>query len=109
MKDLDSYQIKIAPDMRELAECFIENRKKDIVKIDTFLKKNDYSAIQTIGHNLAGNAGTYGFSDLGEIGRRIEAMAIEKKKEEIVVTLEEIKDFVGNVKLIIVGEEDGPS
>ena len=43
--------------------------------LDSALEKHELDTLQTIGHNLRGFGGSYGFPTLTEIGERLESAA----------------------------------
>lgn len=65
--------VTIDADLQEIIPTFLENRRKDIEAIKSALETNDLASIETIAHKLAGNAGSYGLDDLGEIGAKMES------------------------------------
>ncbi len=64
--------VTIDSDLQEIIPSFLENRKKDLSKIEEYLQTSNWSHIESIAHKLAGNAGSYGFDELGHIGASLE-------------------------------------
>ncbi len=64
--------VTIDADLEEIVPGFLENRKKDLIQIEEHIQSSSWSHIESIAHKLAGNAGSYGFNDLGEIGAALE-------------------------------------
>ena len=50
---------------------YFERRESDLVKLRVSLERNRVEEFQRIGHQLLGNAATYGFYDLEKLARRI--------------------------------------
>ncbi len=51
---------------------YIERRRTDLDVCRSALQTGDFSKVETIGHQLKGNAATFGFPDLGLVGADIE-------------------------------------
>lgn len=64
--------VTIDSDLEEIVPSFLENRKKDLTQIKDFLAQSNWDNIESIAHKLAGNAGSYGFNELGHIGAALE-------------------------------------
>lgn len=94
--------IEVDSDLEDIVPGFLENRKKDILDLELFLKSEQYKEIERIGHKVSGSSGGYGFHLLGEISKKIEHIA---SKDEIIdiLALEkliaEFKDYVENVEV----------
>ncbi len=67
--------VNIDPDLEELIPGFLENRSKDLTKLQDAMGKADYQVIQSIGHSLKGVGGGYGFDEMSKIGADIESSA----------------------------------
>jgi HPt (histidine-containing phosphotransfer) domain-containing protein len=54
---------------------FIAHRAGDIVTLRRAVEASDFEVVRRIGHNLRGNGPSYGFPQVGEIGRALEEAA----------------------------------
>ena len=90
---------KIDSDLKEIIPNFMNGRKKDIGLLETAIKDNNFSEIQSIGHKLKGNAGSYGFDGLGEIGHGIERAAKESKLDDIEKLFEDYKSHLEQIEI----------
>ncbi|MBF0207328.1 MAG: Hpt domain-containing protein [Oligoflexia bacterium] len=93
-------RVTIDKDLKDLIPRYLENRNKDIIKIKEALAQNDIKKIGVVGHQLAGNAGSYGFDQLGNIGKRMENAANAQNIEEITKCLQEIESYMQNLEVI---------
>lgn len=91
--------VTIDIDLKEILPSFLENRKKDIGLIEEHLKNGNYDHIESIGHKLAGNAGSYGFADLGLIGVAIEEACQNKDYDKLNDLYEQYKSFMDNLEI----------
>jgi len=92
-------KINISREMEDIVIQFLKNRSTDLLVLDKSLKKNNFSEIENIGHQIAGNSGSYGFSDLGEMGENLEKYAIQQDKEKIKRQILEIASYLENLKI----------
>lgn len=69
----------VIPD--SMKQQYIERRKADLQKLQTALNENDFSVIGRIGHQLKGNAATFGFNELEAIGIALEDAGDASDKE----------------------------
>jgi HPt (histidine-containing phosphotransfer) domain-containing protein len=57
---------------------YISRRQEDIEKGQRFLDAQDWDSLFTIGHQLQGNAKTFGFPDLEPLGHEIERAVLAR-------------------------------
>ena len=95
----DKIVIEIDKDLEDIMPMFLENRKKDITQIEEFLSSNDISNIQVIAHKLAGNAGSYGLSELGEIGANMEQACLNNDTDSIKDLYDKYKVYMSNLEI----------
>ncbi|MBL6991316.1 MAG: Hpt domain-containing protein [Bacteriovoracaceae bacterium] len=91
--------IEIDSDIKELIPDYLENRAKEIVQLSKATSTQDFALLETIGHKLAGNAGGYGFDDLGVLGLALENAAIAHNMALIEIEVLKIKHYVENVEV----------
>jgi HPt (histidine-containing phosphotransfer) domain-containing protein len=80
---------------------FVGILKKNLDKMKKSLEENDLPALGVMGHNLKGNASSFGFDEVAALGSSMEASATAQdaaslkkdvaRLEEIVASL--LKDF----------------
>jgi HPt (histidine-containing phosphotransfer) domain-containing protein len=84
----------------QLIPNFMENREKDIKKINESLDKGDFETIERLGHSMKGSGSIYGFDGITELGKAIEMSAKEKNLEGIKNNISELKDYLGRVEIV---------
>ncbi len=62
----------------ELYMRYFERRVADAAKLNTALDQNSIEEFQTIGHQIKGNASSFGFDDLAVIGREMESLSLDQ-------------------------------
>lgn len=61
---------------------YIERRRKDLEGCLVALTNQDYKFLEKVGHDLKGNAITFGFDPLSTLGEKLETAANHKDLEE---------------------------
>jgi len=89
----------IDSDLKEIIPGFLENRKKDINQLDDLIQNEQWKQIESIAHKLAGNAGSYGFDELGEIGSQLESACQNRDVELIKQYCGAYNEFMNNLKV----------
>ena len=91
--------VKIDKDLEEIIPMFLENREKDLGLLQEAIGSQDLESIKVIGHKLAGNAGSYGLPELGEIGSQLEMESTTGNWENIQNLLDSYISYMS--KLVI--------
>ncbi len=86
-------------ELQEITPGFLENRKNDLKSIQEALTAKDLASVEVISHKIAGNAGSYGFHDLGDIGKRMEEAAQAKDIDIISQELKKMKTYLSDIKI----------
>jgi HPt (histidine-containing phosphotransfer) domain-containing protein len=60
----------------ELYQNYHKRRKADLERLRKAAQDNDVEPFNTLGHQLKGNAPTYGYDDLAELGKQMEALSV---------------------------------
>jgi len=66
---------KIPPDLADLAEEYLNNRRADAAALREAVQSGDFAAAKRRGHNMKGSGSGYGFPRVSELGARIERAA----------------------------------
>jgi HPt (histidine-containing phosphotransfer) domain-containing protein len=67
---------------------YIERRKKDIESLRSALAMNTYDEFKRIGHQLKGNAASFGYMDLEKVAIQMEAAGEKRDHHEALRQLE---------------------
>ena len=59
---------------KQMREDYVVRRKADFETLSQTLANDSVEEFKRIGHQLAGNAESYGFPDLGQIGVKMESL-----------------------------------
>ncbi|HTT08876.1 MAG TPA: Hpt domain-containing protein [Gammaproteobacteria bacterium] len=72
---MEKVQVTVDAELRELIPGFLENRAKDVARMEAALESGDYDALKRLGHSMKGVGGGYGFHDITRMGAEIEQAA----------------------------------
>jgi HPt (histidine-containing phosphotransfer) domain-containing protein len=87
----------LPPEILRLVPGYLENRKKDLETLRESARNLDFTTIKFIGHNIKGNAESYGFPSLAPIGLRMENAALAGKLEDVESCIQDLSDFLARV------------
>lgn len=83
----------------EARQKYLERRKQDIIASKEALSKQDYSFLERLGHQVKGNAITFGFDELTNIAVAIEQAAKAKNITQLQTLVEQFEAAVNNANL----------
>jgi len=86
--------IELENELASLAPQYLKNRTQELGELKELLIQSDFSKIQTLGHRLKGNAKSYGFEQLGEIGSQLEEAAQVQDSSRIKVLIHETESYL---------------
>lgn len=95
----DTIVVKIDKDLEDIIPSFLENRRKDLEKVKDAISQNDFKTIESIAHKLAGNAGSYGLDDLGEIGMKLEVAASKEEFPLVEELFQNYRDYMNKLTI----------
>ena len=75
-------------------ERFLARRRSEIERLRTAHATSDYEDLRSIGHNLKGVGGSFGFPELGELGAKIERAARAQDDVSLPQLIDELARFV---------------
>lgn len=92
--------VKVDPDIQELIPEFLKNRNEDVAKIFSALKTNNFRTIETVGHQMKGSGGGYGFQRLSEIGASLESEAKNENSEKVWDLTTQLSDYLKRLEIV---------
>lgn len=85
------------PELAALRVIYLENQRRDLESLRYALKNEDFPVLREAGHNVKGTGATYGFSELSDIGRALEAAGKAGDAAGAAVQLDRIDWYIGIV------------
>src|ERR1700733_1830871 len=92
--------VKVPAVLMDLIPDYLANRRKEIEALDLAIKSKDFDTIQTVGHKLKGNAGSYGFDELTRLGKILEEAGKQRDLPSAQRSLSEYADYLDNVYVL---------
>ncbi len=91
--------VKIDLDLKDLIPKYLKNRDVDILLCKKNLRENNFKFISEVGHKIRGNAATYGFIELSNIGERLELSALSNNPKETENALKDFENYIQNIEI----------
>ncbi len=92
--------VHIDPDLADIVPGFLENRRKDIVVMQTAIPCGDFETVRMLGHRLKGDGGGYGFDAISEIGAAIEHAAVRHDIPTLKQKTHALEDYLNRVDVV---------
>ncbi len=96
----DKIIVHIDIDLEDLVPGFLENRQKDLEMLEKVIQENDFESLRSIGHNLKGVGGGYGFLEITEIGAAIEESAKAANLEVASENIKKLSYYLSHIEVI---------
>ena len=78
---------------------YLEKRRGDVAKLRAALDRGDYATIRTLGHQMAGTGGGYGFEPITEIGSALEESALAGDAARVRASIEDLDRYLNAVQV----------
>ena len=62
--------------MIDLVPGFLANRRRDVATISAALERRDFQTLESLGHDMKGAGGSWGFPGITDIGAALEQAAM---------------------------------
>lgn len=96
----DKIIVHIDTDLEDLVPGFLKNRQKDLEMLEKVIQENDFESLSSIGHNLKGVGGGYGFLEITEIGAAIEESAKAANLEVASENIKKLSYYLSHLEVI---------
>ncbi|MDH4225879.1 MAG: Hpt domain-containing protein [Deltaproteobacteria bacterium] len=91
--------VELDSDLRELIPEFLERRQHDLPVFRQALEAGDYETLRTMGHQMKGFGGGYGFTELTAIGAEIEQGAKARDSQAIAAHLSRLEEYMQHLEV----------
>lgn len=78
---------------------YLERRKQDIIASKEALSKGDFDFLDRLGHQIKGNAVTFGFDELTNIAIAIEQAAKAKNTDQLTDLVQQFEAAILNARI----------
>jgi HPt (histidine-containing phosphotransfer) domain-containing protein len=100
MRDDDTILIRANSVSGRLLPAFLARRVRDLALIKEALPRNEFSAIERLGHNLKGIGRSYGFDAISDIGAVIEDACRRRDAEEVRSQAAALARYLQRVRIV---------
>ena len=97
-RELVQRERDVAPGLADLRTGYLDHRRAESGDLDRALKNGDFAALRKAGHNLKGTGAAYGFAELTDIGRALEAAANQGNTAAAEALLDQIDTYLSIVR-----------
>lgn len=94
-----NYKVNIDPELEDIVPIFLSNMEKNLDQLQKAITNADFETSRTIGHNMKGSGGGYGFDLVTDIGMKIEEAAKAQDEKTIKDGLATLIDYMKNVEI----------
>jgi len=97
-----NHQIHVAVEdwLQPVVGPYLDKRRGDVALLRAALDRGDYAVIRTLGHQMAGTGGGYGFDAITEIGNLLEESALASDSVRIRTGIEDLETYLSRVRTI---------
>ena len=95
----ENWVVRPDPDLEDLIPSFMQNRKNELVDLESAVVKSDFDAIRRLAHTWKGICRPYGFLHLETLSRNLEVAGEHESKTEVEPIVAEIKNYLANVRI----------
>jgi HPt (histidine-containing phosphotransfer) domain-containing protein len=97
--------VYVDEDLADLIPEFLENRRRDVEQITQLVQEGKYEELMRLGHTMKGVGGSYGFTEISEIGREIEEAGGRGDREAMTTLRERLAAYLVAVTVHVQGRE----
>jgi HPt (histidine-containing phosphotransfer) domain-containing protein len=91
--------VRADPEISELIREFMRDMQSRPDTLAKALHAKDYQTIRTLGHQMKGEGGTFGFDAISTFGAKLEQAAIREKGGTVEETVRELSAYLDRVKV----------
>jgi PAS domain S-box-containing protein len=92
-------EVVVSKDLMEIITSYLERRNEEIKHLRLALDDDDLKSVEELGHKLRGSAGSYGFSELSQIGQKIEEAAKSLDYQQLEFEFRRYSYYLKKVKI----------
>jgi HPt (histidine-containing phosphotransfer) domain-containing protein len=98
--EMDNRVLEHAPEgIEELIPGYLRNRHADLHALAEALGRGDYDAMRILGHNMKGTGSGYGFAEISDIGKDLEAAAKERSSDGLRAQIANLSEFLNRLQV----------
>ncbi len=95
----DRIHVAVESWLKPVVGGYIEKRRADVTKLREALNRSDFETIRTLGHQMSGTGGGYGFEPITEVGSALEEAALAGDSVRIRASLDDLDHYLNAVRV----------
>jgi len=96
---MEKIVIEIDSDLADLIPSYIKNREEDVINMRSELDEGNFDNVRIAGHSMKGSGGSYGFSEISQIGADIEIAANANDGEKIKSLITQLETYLSVIEI----------
>ena len=93
-------RVYVKPILMELIPAFLCRRNQEVVALRDLIRSRDFAGICLIGRKLCGNASTFGFHEISQIGSDLELASQSQETVKIEALILALGVYLENVLVV---------
>jgi signal transduction histidine kinase/ActR/RegA family two-component response regulator len=95
----DRIHVAVESWLKPVVGGYLEKRRGDVAKLRDALDCGDFETIRTLGHQMSGTGGGYGFEPITEVGSSLEEAALAGDFARIRASIEDLDHYLNAVRV----------
>jgi HPt (histidine-containing phosphotransfer) domain-containing protein len=95
----DRIVVRVPADLAEYVPEFLSTTQSQLASSFDALAQGRFGAFRTLGHNIKGSAGSFGFDALGDLGRHLENAAVAGEYDRVRELAASIRDYLDRLEV----------
>jgi HPt (histidine-containing phosphotransfer) domain-containing protein len=91
--------VEVDSELEPLVPAFLERRRGDAARVVAAASAGDFDTARSLGHQMKGVGGGYGFHPITELGAAIEAAAKSHDGARIAALAAELSDYLNGLQI----------
>jgi PAS domain S-box-containing protein len=96
----DTILVRADPKFAHLIPEFLRNRRLNVFAMLDALDRSDFGTVETLGHQMKGTGGMYGFQAISDIGAALEQTSASADSEASRKCVDELSSYLDRVEIV---------
>jgi signal transduction histidine kinase/CheY-like chemotaxis protein/HPt (histidine-containing phosphotransfer) domain-containing protein len=96
----DTIRVRANPEFADLIPTFLQNRGQDVIAMRDALDRGDFESVASLGHDMKGVGGTFGFPVITDIGAGLEHAAESADNDASRKWVGELSRYLDRVEIV---------
>jgi len=92
--------VEIDADLRDLIPDYLAHKRADSATLSAAIERGDFATLATLGHQMKGDGGSYGFERISEIGLGLMDAARREDRNDARQLVDALTEYLGRVDVL---------